>query len=240
MTSTVEQLAPGCFGAASVYSMDSDVCKACLAFDTCSARSMENLQAIRQQVDVADILKRHQAALARNRNNAARPASPKSEPLMVSHVAIAQPLPITKPVARSTSSERVTFDLAAADEAIIAQIAQANKKTAFQAQQLAKAGKLDAMRALLPRGENPFAQTGPSYLRVACDMITSGGFIRAELKAELMARLGWTDGTAGAHVSIATALLFAFGITRKDHNERFVLNPVLAGDNNFNQLKAAV
>lgn len=239
MTSTIEQLAPGCYGAASVYAMDSDICKACVAFAGCGEQAMSNLQAIRQQIDVSDILKRHQVALARNRNNAERPASPKSEPIIVSHLAVVQPSPVTKPVERVTPTERVSFDLSPADAAVIDLISQANKKTAAQAVLLAKANKIEAMRVLLPQGQNPFEQTGPSYMRVACSMLTNGGFLRSELKTALMTQLGWSDGTAATHVSIASALLFAFSITRKDHHDRFILNPALGRDNHSNQLKEA-
>lgn len=238
MTSTIEQLAPGCFGAASVYSMDSDVCKACVSFAGCGNKAIDNLQLIRQQVDVSDILKRHQAALARNRNASAT-ATPKSAPIKISHIAVAQPNPITRPIERTTASERVSFDLSEEDRNVIATIAIANKKTAAQALILAKANKIEAMRSLLPKGENPFDNSGPNYMRVACDMVIGGGFSRAELKLELMSKLGWGDGTAATHVSMISAMLFAFAITRQDLRGRFILNPALGHENTHNNLKDA-
>lgn len=232
MTVEARQQAPGCFGAASVFSMDSQVCQACVAFKDCGDKAIETLEAIKSTINVADILTRHQAARQKALANKPKPVAP--QPIEQSPIPIAQPKPITKPVERKTAMQRVTFEISEADQAVIMRIGEKSVKTKEQAVVLCKQNKINAMRWNLPKGLNPFSTSGPAFLRIACDMLINGGFTKASYKARLVADLSWTDGTAGSHVAIACALLFAFGIV-VGKDDSFVLNPALGRDNTSNE-----
>jgi hypothetical protein len=122
----------------------------------------------------------------------------------------AQPAPVTAPVQRKTTVQKVTFEVSADQQDAIAKIG--NSKTASLAVVLCKMNKVTDIRASVLRGVNPFAESGPSFMRVACDALIDGGFTKAQLKARLMDELVWTDGTAGSHVAQACGFLQAFGV----------------------------
>jgi len=240
MTATQEQKAPGCFGAASVYSMDSVVCQQCPAFAQCGETAISNLEEIRQIVDVRDLLARHTAARQRAQNAALRPPAPPA-PVAPSPIPVAQPKPTTQPVERKTTSARVTFDISDDDQNVLAMIGEKSVKAREQAIVLCKTNKINDMRSMLPKGINPFGESGPKFLLVACDMLLNGGFTKASFKARLMADLEWKDGTAGSHVAITCALLYSFRIITADNTGAFILNPALGRDNdesNHNERKA--
>lgn len=224
MTDKLEQMAPGCFGAASVFSMDSTVCKACVAYSKCSDASIATLESIRQTIDVRDLMARHTAARQRNADKLTPPAA--AAPVQGSPIPVAQPPKVTKPVVRKTTMARVSFDISPADQNVIAMIGEKSVKTRDQAIQLSKQNKINQCRSELPKGVNPFAESGPAFLRVACDMLINGGFTKASLKARLREDMTWTDGTAGSHVAITCALMYAFGIITPE-GDRFILNPQL-------------
>ncbi len=224
-----EAQAPGCFGAASVFSMDSKVCQACPAFNVCGDASIKTLEQIRDTVNVRDLLARH--AAARLRAQQGKPANVAPQPIAVSPIPVAQRAPIAKPVERKTAVERVTFSISDDDQHVIAILGEQSSKTKEQAIVLCKQNKINDCRSMLPKGVNPFAKSGPSYLRVACDMLISGPVTKASLRLRLVKELSWTDNTAGSHVAIACALLYAFQITIPDGEGAFILNPALGRDN---------
>lgn len=228
MSEEARQQAPGCYGAASVFSMDSQVCQACVAFQECGDAAIKTLEAIKSTINVTDILARHQAA--RQKAMAIKVKRQAPQPVEQSPIPVAQPKPIDKPVERKTAMQRVTFEISGADQAVIMKIGEKSVKTKEQAIVLCKQNKINAMRADLPKGVNPFDTSGPSFLRVACDMLLRGGFTKATYKARLMADLAWTDGTAGSHVAIACALLYSFGIV-VGKGDGFALNPALGCEN---------
>lgn len=201
-----EARAPGCFGAASVYSMDSTVCQECAAFQSCGEASTQTLENIRSVIDVSDIMARHikarQKAQARTENN--RQAGILNVP---------QPAPLPARVERKTPLSRVVFEISADHQFCIARIA--SSKTREYAIVLCKQNRIEPARVELGQGLNPFAESGPAFLRVACDMLLSGGFTRGTLKARLMADLAWKDNTAASHVAITCGLLLAFNIVQE-------------------------
>lgn len=214
--------APGCFGAATVFSHDSVVCQSCPMFQECSVAALERLNSIKQIVNVSDLLAKHakaqkgqQAIRAARRKDAVENA-PK--PVQKS----LQKPEVTEPVERQTQVAKVTFEIDAATQQVIARIP--NQKAAQQAIVLCKANKIEIAKAALTSGINPFADGGPKYLFVACELLLDKGFTRATLKEALMEKLSWTDTTAASHVSIAVGLLPAFDIARLD-GDMFVLSP---------------
>lgn len=218
-----EQKAPGCFGAASVFSVDSKACQACVAFDKCGIASVATLEAIRGMIDVSDILARHAASRKKAQN---RIDESKRLALLVS-----TPIPKKQPVAqaqtvRNTKLEKVVFELSVSEKRNIAKIG-ANEKIKSMALILCKNNKFTQLAADLRKGVNTFAVTGPSFLRVACTMLISGGFTRAVLVDALMKELEWSESTASSHASIAASLLYAFGIIKvsETNTGQFITNP---------------
>lgn len=226
MTATTEQQAPGCFASASVYGVDSVVCQACPAYADCGDASVKTLQEIRQLVDVTDLLARHKAARA-----AARLKNPpQKKPVEPSTVPVSQPT-TGEPIERTTAMAKVIYEITPEDQAAIDYIGSKNTKAREQAIVLCKNGKVNDMRAMLPVQRNPFTESGPKYLRVACDMLMRGGFTRASFKTQLMTELGWGEGTAASHFALASALLYSFKIAVPDSTGAFTINPDLYCDN---------
>jgi len=217
----MEHKAPGCYGAASVYSTDSSVCKGCTAYQECGSASLETLEAIRATVDVRDLLKKHAAARAK-----AAPAAAPSTPIEKRPIPVSQPRVIDKPIERKTTQEKVTFELTMEMSSTIERIAAQNKKAADQATTLCKMGRINDMRAMLPKGINPFVEGGPSFLRVVCKHLINGGFTRTGLRVAMAEELGWTEETAASHISQAIAILGAFRIVGKA-DDKIVLHPAL-------------
>lgn len=196
--------APGCFGAASVYSRDSKVCGQCPAFEACGEASLATLQAIRDRIDVRDLLKRHEAAKA-------AVEARKPEPV----VEQAQPVPaapkVSKPIERTTKAIKVTFEVNPDTQALVLKIG--NGKAKDLALTLCKAGVLPTLKAELAAGRNPFdAMTQFRHVGIACRLLLAGGFTLAELKAQLMSELKWSAGTAGSQRAQVMAILEAFDV----------------------------
>jgi hypothetical protein len=227
MSATPEQQAPGCFGAASTYSTDSVVCQACVAYQPCGVAAYERLQSLRTVVNVKDLLAQHEKA--RLKATFARQAP--AEPVVKSPIPIKPAEVIQKPLERATPVVKVAFEVSPQDQRVVDAIGAKSVKAKEAAAVLCKNNRINDMRAMLPRGQNPFRQTGPRYLRVACDMLIAGGLTKATYKARMMKELDWSDGTAGSHVAVACALLYGFGIMTQDDLGGFVLNPQLTRDN---------
>lgn len=221
----VALIAPGCFGAASVFSHDAKVCQACPAFEQCAGESFKRLETIAPMIDVTDLMKRHQKAqlaLAAKRE-AERPEPEEAEPALTEDNTPPAPGPERKkPVARKTRKEKVEFIVDAGSQRLMDTIT--NKKALALAKTIAKTHTIDSMKERLTNGENPFASSGPAFLRVAFAMMFAGGFTRRTLKERLVTEMDWTDGTAASHVSIAVSLLVPLQIAIAN-GDLYVLKP---------------
>lgn len=211
--------APGCFGAASVFSHDSKVCQSCKAFQECASRSLQRLEQIKGIINVSDLLAKH--ARAQKAATATRAARRSAELEALSAPTVNKPAP-KAPVARKTQVAKVVFEIDEEAQAVIAKIG--NKKAAAQAVVLCKSNAIQIAREELASGRNPFNDGGPRFLAVACDELLAGSFTKQSLKTALMERLSWSEGTAGSHVAIVCALLAAFSIIQES-GEAFVLSP---------------
>jgi len=227
MTQNIERQAPGCFGAASVFSMDSTYCQGCVAFKECGEAALKVLETIKEAVNVSDVLKRHQAArqkaLHSKQINISQPVDPSPIP-------ITQPKRSAKPVERKTSLQKVVFVITPAAQLMIDRIGEKNAKAKEQAIILFKQNKVKEMLQAIKKNENAFAESGPQYLRIVCDMILNGGFTKASYKSRLMSELGWTDSSAGPHVSMGVILMTEFRVVVENAGQ-FTLNPALRGQN---------
>lgn len=212
--------APGCFSAASVFAQDSEVCRRCGVFDACSDASMKTLKAIRDIVNIEDLMKRHvrakleaQTALKEADQKAAAELPPGN---------LEQPL--SQPVQRKTQVVQIKFEASADEQSIIALLPVKPQVIALS---LCKTGMLTRIRSELAAGRNALALSGPGFIRVALTLLLAGGFVKSELNAALQSELKWAEGTASSHVSIVCALLKAFSVAEEIEG-RFILTPTLS------------
>lgn len=200
--------APGCFGAASVFAHDSEVCARCESFSDCSGAAMKTLESIKGIINVDDLMKRHAAAKRKANENLAKRDTEQDAAAPPGNI---QAGVQTTPVERKTQVQKVEFELTEDEQAVVAKLP---KKASSIAISLLKGGMLDQLREGLSKGENPFtsSQRWPAYLRTAAQALIEGGFTRADLKARFMAEFDWQDTTAGPHVSLVLALLMSFKV----------------------------
>lgn len=225
--------APGCYAAPSVFSHDSQVCQNCPAFDACAAACVQTLQALRETINVEDILARHRRAKSATIERA-DPERPETTPkLDFSKFLPSVKKPAEKVERKAHREVAVTHDIDEATFKIIDAIPQKNAREL--AAKWVKNGIVDHIRIELAQGRNPFAsQARLDHCQVVCDMLLNGTVTRAALKKAFMTRLGakkpWDEATAGSHVNIAMPALVAFDIAIETP-EGFALNPRLRGDN---------
>jgi hypothetical protein len=213
--------APGCFGAASVFSHDSDICKRCPAFAACADKAVETLAAIKDVICVTDLLTRHkvakrkaQAVLKAEDERAAKEAPPGN---------IEKPVTL-EPTERKTPLTKVKIELSAQDESVVATLPVKIRPLAIT---LISSGATAELRKALQTKDASGVKSVPAWLRIALSALCSGGFTRASLRAALIAELGWTDSTAASHVSMVVALLPTFGATQETDG-RIVVTPAPA------------
>lgn len=209
--------APGCFASASIYANDSSVCQRCVAYDACSAASLETLEAIKGIVNIDDFMKRHHKA--RSAAQVAMKESDEVEAAALPPGNVPQPTP-ERPVERKTKVVQVTFEVSEDEQSIIAKL---NKKPGVEAVRLCSSGMIPEIRKCITDKRNPFTEK-PRFLRVAFDLLLSGGFSRHELRDALVSQLSWEPSSAVSHVAIATDLLLAFGFIQENAG-RFVFAP---------------
>lgn len=216
---------PGCFGAASVFSHDSTVCKQCPSFTECAAESLTRLQSMSERIDVSDLIKKHTRAQAIARpNRAERHQSDETRDTRI--VQRAEPI---APIQRKTRLETVTFEIDDATGDAIALIG--NKKASAQALLLCKSMTVDMALKDLNVAVNPFPAT-PKWLHIVGNMLcpSPDPVTKATIKAAFMQQLGWKDQTAASHVSIAIALVTGLGIA-EERDSQFVLCPAREAHN---------
>ena len=203
--------APACFGAASVFSYDSDICKSCCAFGECSGASLATLEAIKGIINVTDLLKHHHANMKKalvKQEAADKKAAAEAPP--GNHE---RPVPV-RPVERKTAVVPVKFELSPDDDAVVMKISNAKAKEV--AYRMIKAGDIEGIRQALREKRNYYAERGPSHLRVGLGLLLQGGFTKRTLREAFEKELGWTDaGTISSHVGQACALFTAFKIAQE-------------------------
>jgi len=214
--------APGCFAAATVFSHDSTICQGCAVFDACASESLKTIEAIKNIVNVKDLIRRHQVA-KKVANDAIKAADQKHE-AETPPGNINMPLP-SKPVERKTQVVDVQFDTNAGEEEAIARMQTKPKETAVK---MCKRGDIADIRKGLAQGRNAFATTGYPYFRVAIDMLLAGGFTKRALESELMTQLGWKNkASASSHANIVIWIMTGFKLAQEKEG-RFVLIPELS------------
>lgn len=219
--------APGCYASPSVFSQDSTICQGCPAFGACGAACIETLQALREKINIEDILARHRQVKAST--------TERAEP-QVAKPDYSKFLPSVKPpeqkVERKAPRVEATTEVSEDENAIIARIAQKNARE--QALKWVRKGQLDHIRAELAARRNPFANQKVNHEFIVCEAILAGPVTKTLLRKAFMKRLGnkqpWDEATASSHVGIVLPVLIAFGIA-VETEEGFTLNPSLVGDN---------
>ena len=223
--------APGCFAAPSVFSHDSQVCGSCPAFDSCAAACVETLKALREQINVEDILAKHRLAKASTIERAKPEAeTPKFD---VAKFLPSVKKPESKVERKVEKAPRVSQKVPVHHQTVVDGIL--SKKPRELAAKWCKHGMIDKMRQDLAAGTNPFAaQARQNFESVTCDLLLNGGLTKQSLKKAFMSSLGakepWDERTAASHVNIILPALVAFDIAIETP-EGFALNPRLRGDN---------
>lgn len=211
--------APGCFASPSVFAMDSKVCGCCIATNECRTASSETLERIRGVINVSDLLKRHEKArlVATNTSETPyKPEEPETLPTTDNQTlapVIVTPAPIIpKVVKRKTPTEIVVFYVTGDQETTIQALP---KKTGELARQQIKQNLISKIKPALKMGLNSYAETGPKFLRLACDMLLEGGFTRAGLNKRMVKDFGWGTNTSGPHVAQIVGMFVAFDIVQE-------------------------
>lgn len=202
----------GCFGSPTCHASDSLVCKACAVYDECGTESLKTIERIREIVNVDGLLRDHKQARLKNlaeSDSIDKPAVKK---------------PIESP-ALVVVEAKVTYDI---DEERQKLIVTLPVKAQSFALTLCKSGLLDRIKESMPLGLNPLEKCGPKWLSIALSMLMNGGFKRSELKAQLMAKLEWTESSAASHTSLAVKLFETFEIAKENSGNEFhpIINKV--------------
>lgn len=210
--------APACFAAASIFSRDSNVCKACLAFVDCGSASLETLQSIKHLINVEDLLKRHAAAhkAAQAAIEAADATREETLPPGNGETPI-----VVKPVERKTTVVKIRFEPTSDEEQIVARLPVKPRELALR---MVRANDVAGIREALKEGRNYYAERGPAFMRVVMTMLLTGGFTKRSLRLQLESEFAWTEGTAASHVGIACAILAGFKLAEETKGH-FALSP---------------
>lgn len=216
--------APGCYASPSVFSRDSSVCSSCSAYAACEAACLETLKAIRDKINVDDLLARHQQVRAAT----AQPqkAEPQPEAKIDPRKFLPSPKKPTEKVERKAPVSVVSHDLTDEQERIIGGL---NKKSQDLATKWCKSGVIEKIRTDMSQRVNPFASQGRlDHCSVVCDELLNGTVTKQSLKKAFMTKLGtkrpWDEATASSHVGIAMPILVAFGVAQET-SEGWVLSP---------------
>jgi hypothetical protein len=226
-TETSNNPAPGCYASPSVFSQDSTVCQGCPAFDSCGTACIETLKALRDKINIEDILARHRQARASSSERAEpQPVKPDYSKFLPS---------VRKPeqkVERKAPRPETTTEVMPDQEAIINAIPQKNARE--QALKWVSKGQLEHIRAELAARRNPFASQKVNHEFIVCEALVEGPVTKVALKKAFMKRLGnkqpWDERTASSHLGIVPPVLVAFGIVIET-DEGYALIPRSVGDN---------
>lgn len=221
--------APGCYAAPSVFSQDSNICQQCPAFDACSIACRDTLKALRDKINIEDILSRHRQVKAASIERASPETTVKQD---YSKFMPAMRKPPEQKVERKTPRVTSPTEMTPEQEAIINAIPQKNAREL--AIKWIKKGQFEHIRAELAAHRNPFTNQKVNHEFVACELLAAGPVTKLALKKAFMKRLGarqpWDEATASSHVGIVLPVLVAFAIAIETE-EGFTLNPSLLSDN---------
>ncbi len=212
---------PACFGAATVFSADSETCKKCEAYARCADASVQTLVEIRHLINVEDLIARHNKARGvsqaeikkRDKEEAdARPPGSGMTPKLPS-----------EPVQRFTEVVRVRFEQSEHDQAVIAKMATKARPYAIN---LIENGVVKKCIEALESGDIAALPARPEWFVITLTKLMHGGFTRAELKQAMVETYGWQENTAASYVSLSLALL-PLVANVQDEAGRIVLAPAV-------------
>ena len=189
--------APGCYGAPSVFSHDSEICQACPTFQECSLSCMENLKILRETLDVSDLMRRH---LIAKKGLIAGTAEIEAKDFKL----LPSIAPTKTKVERKTKVEKISVDLSEDDELSLSNLGVKPKKEAIA---LVKSGMVELIKSELNQGRSPYASlTEPNAKSVMCDEILKGKITKKSIKVAFMKHLGrkaaWKESSAASNAAI--------------------------------------
>lgn len=209
MSSSSEK-APACFGAASIFTRDSEVCKACPHFNECEAEAMRVLLKLRSIVNVEDIIKGHEKARKRaGIQNVTQSLAESTE------VAI-------QPLERRTKEVSVKgFTINKKDEAALLVL---KKNPKILALKLLQSGVMERMRQDLKAGINTFEGKSAKLFYMPIHlMLTRKSITSKDLRDAYMEYYNWSEGTAFSQSSIVLQVLVAFGFFQVLEDKTIIL-----------------
>lgn len=211
------QKAPACFGAISCFAKDSEHCKLCVAYEQCEKQSFATLQSIKNIVNVDDLMRKHLKArqeTEEKRKNAIEEAKKAQKDY-------SQQPKMPTAVERATKVEKIVFEVTEQDQSIVMTLPV---KAQFFAITLIKSGIMSEIKNGVKTNTNALKDKKPAWMSKSIDLLINGGFTRSELKNHLMKELSWSDNSAGAHVSLAIAILCGFSVAQ-EKSDRIVTAP---------------
>lgn len=170
----IEAKAFGCFGSISCFSRDSEYCQRCPAFEACEQKSYETLNAIKQVVNVNDLLKQHEKArMAQEaKRRALREEMNAAKSLSSGGI---QPKKPTL-VERATKVEKVFFEPTPEQQELIVKLPVKAQSFALT---LVKSGLVTEIKDGLAKNENAMKGKNSS-LAQSCRRKASFGWIYAQ------------------------------------------------------------
>lgn len=215
MTALAQSLEPGCFGSFSIFSFNSPVCDKCRFRERCQPLAHDRLKRVKDMMQVTDLLVQHE-------NEAAQRASASTDtreqlvytgrPVELAQVALK--------VVRTTKVAKVSRVLTELQRKTLDRVPVKVEK---RLRHIFETGKDMQIRADLANRVNPYNSVENRFMHKVCERLLAGGFTKTELRKTFQQDLGWSEGTAFAHVSVGVQVVQELGVARRD-NDRFILS----------------
>jgi hypothetical protein len=179
---------PGCFGSPTIYASGSSVCVSCEGHDLCRAESTKVIAALREEIPVEALIKRHDAI-----------KKPKVPVFKTTGTKIETPKVVGK--------ETVT--VSPAHQQLIEQIA--NNKARAPIVAMSVGGLLDDF--IVGVRNRKLTAERPLWLVSAARSMFGGPTTRETITDAIKTALpSWSDGTVQPHVSMAISILIGLNL----------------------------
>lgn len=213
--------APVCFGAATVFTHDSNVCAQCPHFAGCGEEVTNTLKVIQAHVDVDALLKRHQKAREKTVKTLRKADERREATLPPGNSERSLPEP-TRLVAEPTT---LKVTVAETDDGMPQFTAKLKGETMEFVKLMFSKGYAKRVPLDFASGKNTFETIGPLYMREAVAMLLAKGeFLFAELRDRYVDVFKWPKNAADTRAIYAAKALVAIGLVKEEAG-RFMVTP---------------